>query len=691
MEIKLNTGIVSLEAGNTYIVDTDLDYTNNSIKINGDCILLIKQGGYLKNATLDNTGLHKVNLKIESNDNAIQNVKYIGDFIQANEIIVLYTTLLENYTLPAGFLIKSLFYKEQGDLGGSLFDVIPFSKFSHRLYLYPFNPKNEVSPIIVYSQKDKYFAEELGIFKSNASDNSLAVDNRKQLERHGGRSFLIKFGLGYYHINNVNMDNCTDWKGAMGSYYSMNLEGSTNDYTEDIGRTYIITDRNNFIYSVKRGHFKCSAKYMNIETIAGNHYTEEERAQKRMGYGFTRFNKDPLSNSDAIPNTTAELSVELSNVTFYGFWAGFYSGQWSTDCTLRSVTFSGCRYGFYSESSSNLSLFENIGVHNCAFGLTVGGDKCTIRRVEITPENWYRDEDAIKTEYFYGYCSNSGFQNCYIEDVYLEDYLADTESRKKYIIYKLSAGSNVTFNRIAFQSVANDTSAYHLEIYRQKGYPYENLQTNKTIANFINSTLPTKVRTEEDWVITGIAKDDSYFLSKASYKVGEETKVVQFFSGRGVLHFWKGKPNISWDNIYKIAKLYFTEQQHIYYEALTASNEKKPVLMRQILNGSSFVSPTPDRRLNLEINIKGTCKMRLPFILNVGKMRFEIIPYEVEGNFVYNYSWNGIVYKDDITDSSYFNLSLSTDKINSEFMPITGNNYNKIIDVEDVEFKLYEF
>lgn len=76
------------------------------------------------------------------------------------------------------------------------------------------------------------------------------------------------------------MDNCTDWKGDMGSYYSMNLEGSTNDYTEDIGRTYIITDRNNFIYSVKRGHFKCSAKYMNIETVAGNHYTEEERTQK---------------------------------------------------------------------------------------------------------------------------------------------------------------------------------------------------------------------------------------------------------------------------------------------------------------------------------------------------------------------------------------------------------------------------
>lgn len=149
-----------------------------------------------------------------------------------------------------------------------------------------------------------------------------------------------------------------------------------------------------------------------------------------MGYGFTRFDKDPLNNSDAIPNTTAELSVELSNVTFYGLWAGFYSGQWSTGCTLRSVTFSGCRYGFYTELSSNLSLFENISVHSCAFGLTVGGDKCTIRRIEITPENWYRDEDAINTAFFYGYCSNSAFQKCYIEDVYLEDYLADTESRK---------------------------------------------------------------------------------------------------------------------------------------------------------------------------------------------------------------------------------------------------------------------
>lgn len=691
MEIKLNTGIVSLETGNTYIVETDLDYTNNSIKINGDCILLIKQGGYLKNATLDNTDLYKVNLKIESNDNAIQNVKYIGDFIQANEIIVLYTTLLENYTLPKGFLIKTLFYKEQGDLGGSTFDVIPFSKFSHRLYLYPFNPKDEVSPIIVYSQKDKYFAEELGIFKSGISDNALAIDNRKQLERHGGRSFIIKFGLGYYHINNVNMDNCTDWKGEMSSYYSMNLEGSTNDYTEADGRTYLITDRSNFIFSVKRSHFKCSVKYMNIETIGGNHFTEEEIKQKRTGYGFTRFDKDPLTNSNALPDKSADLGVNLQNVDFYGFWAGFYSGQWSTGCTLRSVRFVGCRYGFYSELSSNLSLFENISIHWCAFGLTVGGDKCTIRRVEITPENKYRDEDALKTDYFYGYRSNSGFHNCYIEDVYLEDYAGDVESRKKFIVYSLSAMSRVTFNRVSFQGIASDAAAYHLEIFRGSNYNYPDLQTSRTIANFINSDLPTKVRTSENWVITGIAKDDSYFLSKASYKVGEETKVVQFFSGRGVLHFWKGKPTISWDIKYNMAKLYFTEQQHIYYEALTASNEKKPVLMSQILNGSNFVSPIPNRRLNLEINIKGTCKMKLPFILNVGKMRFEITPYEVEGNFVYNYSWNGTVYKDDITDTSAFNLSLSTDKINSDFMPITNDNYNKIIDVEDIEFKLYEF
>lgn len=134
----------------------------------------------------------------------------------------------------------------------------------------------------------------------------------------------------------------------------------------------------------------------------------------------------------------------------------------------------------------------------------------------------------------------------------------------------------MTFNRVAFQGIGSDTAAYHLEIYRQKGYPYKELQINRTIANFINSSLPTKVRTEEDWVITGIAKDDSYFLSKGTYKVGEETKVVQFFSGRGVLHFWKGKPIISWDNISRISKLYFTEQQHIYYEALTASNEKNP-------------------------------------------------------------------------------------------------------------------
>lgn len=693
MEIKLTKDILNLESGNLYFADSELDYEGGTITINGDCHITIKDLSFISNATIDNSQNHKVYINILTTDVAFKSVKFVGNYIQGNEIVLLYTTMLENYNLPVGFSVKTLSYAKQGDFGGSIFNVIPFSQFSHRLFLYPFDPKDEISPIIVYAHKDKYFAEELGIFKSGVSDNSLAESNRAQLERHGGRNFIIKFGLGHYHINNVNMDNCTDWKGYKGSYYSMNLEGSSNDYTESDGKTFIITDRSNFIYSVERNHFKCSVKYCNIETIGGNHFTDVERMQKRMGYGFTRFDKDPLTNEDAQPINSAELGVMLQNVYFYGFWAGFYSGQWSTGCTLRTVTFNGCRYGFYSELSSNLSIFENIGIHSCAFGLTVGGDKCTIRRVEITPENWYRDEDALQTDYFYGYRSRNGFHGCYIEDVYLEDYMADAESRQKYIILSVSASSNVIVNRLSFQALGSDSAAYHLEIFRPVGYPYLGLQTNKSIVDFKDGDLPVKVRTSEDWVITGISHNGSIINTSESYKVGGETKTVSFFSGRGILHFWTGKPSVAW-NVNKL-NLYFSPEQHKYYEQLIFSNEKKPVLVSpQLINGQGFSIPPSGRQYKLKIHIKGKCKMNLPFYLHVGDlgMKYLIKPYYVsETDIIFDFVHHDVVSKNDITLSvmAFYIYLSGGDNVDSDFMP-NNPTIKNLIEVEHLDFELYE-
>lgn len=691
METILTTDITVLEADNIYIVDSILDFNNKSITVSGDCSIVIKQDGCICNSTIDNNSNNSVNIYIESNNIAFKKVQFIGDFIQSNDITVLSTRLLSNYTLPIGFIIKTLCYEEQGDLGGSLFNVISFSDFNHRLFLYPFDPQDDTSPVIVYMQKDKYFAEELGIFKTDVSDNSLAVNNRKQFERHSGRSFIIKFGLGYYYINNINVDNFVDYKGDMSNYYSVNIEGSTNDFSEDNGKTFIITDRSNFIYSVQRNHFKCSIKYCNIETIGGNHFTDEERVQKRMGYGFTRFDKDPLIYEDAKPSNTCELTINLQNVSLYGFWAGFYSGQWSTGCILKNTNFNGCRYGFYSDLASNLSLFEGIGIYNCAFGLTVGGDKCVIRRVEIEDENWYRDEDALSTDYFYAYRSNNGYHACYIEDVYLEDYMGDAESRKKYIIFSLSALSQVVFNRIVFQNVSSDTAAYHMEIFRPKGYDYLNLQVNRSIAEFKDGDLPVKVKTSEDWVITGISHNGSIISTSKTYKVGEEDKTVCFFSGRGVLHFWSGKPISSW-NTDKLL-LYFNPEQYKYYNQLIYPNEKKPVLINpQLIRANGyFKSPAINRKYNLIVKINGKCKINMPFFLCIGDyIKLIIFPYKIGNDIYFNYNYNAIVEMSDITSSAdSFPVYLKGSDVDSDFMP-NNNNLLKFIEIENFDFSLYE-
>lgn len=727
-KITLTTAITTLESGNIYQVDAPLDFSGGTINSNGDCTIEINEGGSISNAYIASASL-PTSIRINASECCVSNVTYTGLFAQQGEIVMSTTQEIQDLKLPVGFTVHTLAYATLGDRGDAEFVMTAYGSVSQQRHLWPFDPVNTTSPFWIYKPADGYSAESLGIFATSESDSSIAATNRVRLERCIGRTSAILFAPGYYHINNVNVDNFGK-KGTTGNN-NMGLYLKGTGYSEYAIQTYIITDKSNFIYSVSSGSFRLKLEMLNVWTVAGNHFSAAEKTADRVGYGFTRFTSDPLL-SDTLtsePSSNMEFCLVTNQVNFYGFIAAFWSGQWSTICDIRNTTFAGCRYGFYSALSSNLSYFENININECCFGITAGGTSCAIKRVQIVNEYWYRDAFAqsiidgtnAEHKHFYGIGTRSGFHSLTVEDEYNESYMGDAISMGKYALFNIAITSSVRLIRCNNAGRASQFSSYDLKAHA--GVNHVSYSQSDNFIRIIQGPMPAKVYCDAPILLTGISKDGKPGYNSFNEKDDDGNPCTrEFFSGPGVMHYWRGVPTISTldaDTNRKDYPLIMDVENYEFFDAITSPQRNAGIVDRLLTEGQHIFNNTGSAYLRIPTNnttflqfrfkLSGSIKVNIPFLVKVGKLVFDVVPVErVDGVYTFDLDVNRRITGKDITGdystptaNIYISIASLLDDdgsyMNTKYLPIiyAGNGrqsatvLSDIITFDEMIFRLY--
>ena len=616
-DITLNSGITTLTAGNNYIVDSVVDYGGGSVTSNGGNSITIKKGGRLEDATITSSTA-ATEIFVETTALACTGVVFSGAlWEQAGEINVKSTSLLQNYTLPVGFEVKTLCFASTGDLGGDSFSRIAFASFDHYTQFYPFDPVGS-NPLWIHKKCEQYYAEALGIFSTAGGDTSKMAANVTAFKRHGGRSCaVIQFRSGVYYLQNVNGDDFVTNTGDPTGLNIVRIRGVNNNLTQGYNHTYICTNWGNFLYYVDRYSMDFQPSNLWIVTDVVDWYGTFAREHDRQGYAYTRFQEDEETVS-----TDMELHGKFENVLFWGFYGAVYSGQYATAVQMHNVKFFGNRYGFYAHMECNLSRFTYCQFHQNAFSFTGGGYQCTMDQIEYTPENWYRDAAAVADTEHYFYHSRGAMHTMTFNNMYSEGYLGD--SAAKFVHYKVAHGAT----GIIFRNSALSATGVQLKIYKPAGYIYAAPigWTNRMITYKENSHLPWIVSTDDPFPLFGISNDGKpFFISDggSNHFLGLAT---------GTYHNWKGTPNFVQDGVYRYRQLKPNiTTDYVNYNGLNAAHVRGGATQ----NFSEYIYDAgqdgfmvrSNMRIKLLFELKGTAQFKRPFMVSIEKLKLVITPY----------------------------------------------------------------
>ena len=604
-KIILNNTITNLTASNTYVVDSVIDYSGAIITSAGNNKIVIEDGGELNNATINST-TNPTEIKINSTDICVTGVIYSGSFIQGSAITCKKTTSIQSYTLPIGFEINTLYFNDSGDRGGATFIMYHYSKISHADHFYPFNPVG-TNNTWIYKPAELYYAETLGMFSTSEGDKSKMTANSAALQRYGGRTQIIQFNAGIYYIRDINVDEFKDWQGNA-IYIRIRLRGVSPDVNDWKNRTWICTDWSNFMYCINHYSFCADIENLCLSTAVGNLF-DPVRSHARQGYGFTKFKSDGVTVSDNM-----ELSLISKNCLIYGFYGGFYSGQHATACRIEKTKFLGCRYGFYANSECNLSWFFDVQFHQCAFAMTGGGYQCSMKNIEYTPENWYRDSEAVADTRHYFYKSRGIGQSMIFENVYSEGYMGD--SAAKFIHYEIELGAIILFKGCALPY--SNYIGTHLKITKSPSYPHA---SSTGMINYTeNSSLPTIVSTDNNLLIRVFADGKPFYADDGiGNKFLCQALGYQVWEGNFVLNtnihgYTQFKPVLSTDMK--------------YYAGLMSAYDRggQTLNLNEFFYTSNCEFIVGQKNVRIKMILNGTAKTTKPFAINIGQKKFIIKP-----------------------------------------------------------------